>query len=162
MPTYTGYIHIKHSIKPTEIQTELMKTIGNEKAMREIHRLLGEFCEPYIPKKTGGLRASMKAYPGSVKWETPYAHYQYTGVVYEPNYRIMKGGTIVGWHTPAGTKKKKTTRELGIPGEWMGWKFGYSEPGTSHHWFDKAMAGRGKNSYSIAVTKLLKKLASKK
>jgi len=161
MPKYTGYIKVTAPLKPTKLQQELMDIIGSEKAMRGVHRLLGEFCEPYVPKKTGGLRAAMKAYPGSVKWETPYAHYQYTGVVYAPNYRIERNGEIIGWYSPAGKKKRKTDRELGVPGEWKGWKFGYSEPGTAHHWLDKAMEGRGKNNYSIAVTKMLKQLAHK-
>lgn len=162
MPKYTGYILVKAPLKPTELQQKLINIIGTEKAMREVHRLLGEFCEPYVPKNTGGLRASMKAYPGSVKWETPYAHYQYTGVVYGPNFPIIRNGIVTGWKSSAGKKKRKTNRELGVPGEWKGWKFGYSEPGTAHHWFNKAMAGRGKNNYSIAVTKLLKKLANEK
>lgn len=156
---YTGFISVVAPLKPTELQTKLIGIIGTEKAMRAVHQLLGEFCEPYVPKNTGGLRAAMKAYPKSVKWETPSAHYQYMGIVYAPNYLIGKEGSKGIWRSPAGKKKKKTGRELGVPGEWNGIKFGYTTKGTSHHWLDKAMAGRGKNNYSIAVTRKLKELA---
>lgn len=162
MAKYTGYIRVKAPLKPTELQAKLLKLVNNEKAMRETHRILGEMCDPYVPEKTGGLRHSMKVYPTSVKWETPYAHYQYTGVVYAPNYPIMMGSTVVKWRSPAGKRKRKTNRELGVPGEWNGWKFGYSTPGTTHHWFDRAMEGRGKNNFSVAVTKMLKKMAKDK
>lgn len=163
MPKYTGYIQVKAPLKPTELQKKLLGLVNNEKAMRETHRILGEMCQPYVPDgRTGGLRRSMKVYPSAVKWETPYAHYQYTGVVYAPNYPIMDGDTISKWRSPAGRRKRKTDRELGVPGEWKGWTFGYSTPGTTHHWFDKAMEGRGKNNFSVAVTKMLKKMAEKK
>ena len=156
---YTGFIGVKAPLKPTKLQQELMGIIGNEKAMRAAHRLLGEFCEPYIPLRDGGLRASMKAYPSCVKWESPYAHYQYIGYVYEDNIPIIRNGKIVRWYSLPGVKKKKTKRRLGTPGKLLNWKFGYYTDGTGDHWLDVAMAGRGKNNYSIAVTKMLKKMA---
>lgn len=162
MAKYTGYVQVKAPLKPSELQKQLLAIVNNKEAMREAHRILGEMCEPYVPMESGQLRASMKAYPTSVKWETPYAHYQYEGVVYSPNYPLIRQGIVVGWRSPAGRKKKKTNRELGVPGSYMGWQFGYTTPGTAHHWFEKAMAGRGKNTYSINVTKMLKTMAKKK
>lgn len=159
---WTGYIHVEAPLKPSDLQAQLLDIVKTDTAMREAHRILGEMCEPYVPKSSGGLRASMKAYPSSVKWETPYAHYQYEGVVYGPNYPIIRQGIVTAWRSPAGKRKKKTNREIGIPGEWKGWKFGYTTEGTGHHWFDQAMKGRGKNQYSIAVTRMLKALAKKK
>lgn len=164
MPSkYTGYVLIKAPLQPTELQKRLLAIVNNEKAMREAHRILGEMCQPYVPEgDTGGLRRSMKVYPASVKWEAPYAHYQYTGIVYGPNIPIVRQGIVTRWRSIPNKRKKKTNRELGVPGEWKGWKFGYTTPGTTHHWYDKAMEGRGKNNYSVAVTNMLKKMAEKK
>lgn len=161
---YTGYVQVKIPIQSTKLQKELLNVVNSETAHREAHRILGEMCTPFVPKGlTGNLRRSMHVYPSCVKWESEYAHYQYTGVVYKDNFPGMSpdGNTIIGWRSPARIKKKKTNRELGVPGEYKGWKFGYTTPGTAHHWLDAAMKGRGKNNYSVAVTKMLKKLAEK-
>ena len=156
---YSGHIRIKAPLRPTVLQAKLLALINDKEVMRDVHRLLGEFCEPYVPKKSGALRASMHAYPQTVRWETPYAHYQYMGEVYGPNHPIIRQGTIVGWYSTPGMPKHPTGRELGIPGEWKGWRFGYTTPGTKHHWFEEAMKNGGKRNYSVAVTRLLKKKA---
>lgn len=157
--TYSGHIRVAAPLKPTVLQERLLKLINDKEVMRDAHRLLGEVCNPYVPNKSGELRKSMKAYPKSVRWETPYAHYQYMGEVYGPNHPIIRKGIIVGWYSTPGMKKRPTGRELGVPGEWMGWKFGYTTQGTKHHWFDEAMKNGGKRNYSRAVTELLKKKA---
>lgn len=165
--TYTGHIRVKAPLRPTVLQDKLLKIINDKEVMREAHRLLGEQCNKYVPKKSGALRASMKAYPQSVRWETPYAHYQYMGEVYEPNYPILSSfkstnhndGLIIGWYSRPGVQKVPTGRELGVPGEWKGWRFGYTTPDTHHHWFDEAMKNGGKRTYSIRVTNMLKKKA---
>ena len=160
---YSGHIRIKAPLRPTVLQAKLLALINDKEVMREVHWKLGKFCEPYVPKKSGKLIESMHAYPQSVRWETPYAHYQYMGEVWGPNFPVIKSGTIVGWYSPAGSDegyvKRPTGRELGVPGEWMGWRFGYTTPGTKHHWFDEAMKNGGKRNYSRAVTELLKKKA---
>lgn len=165
--SYTGHIRVKAPLKPTVLQEKLLRIIDDKEVMREAHRLLGEQCNKYVPKKTGALRASMKAYPQSVRWETPYAHYQYMGEVYGPNYPILSSfkstnhhdGLIIGWYSRPEVQKVPTGRELGVPGEWKGWRFGYTTPDTHHHWFDEAMKNGGKRTYSIRVTNMLKKKA---
>ena len=137
----------------------VLDIIDDKEVMREVHRMLGERCNEYVPMKSGTLRASMKAYPQSVRWETPYAHYQYEGEVYGPNIPIIQQGIIIGWYSRPGVQKYPTGRELGIPGEWKGWKFGYTTPGTKHHWLDEAMKNGGLRGYSIAVTAMLKRKA---
>lgn len=157
--TYSGHLRLKAPLRPTVLQQKLFAITSNQDTRREAHRILGEMCNPYVPKKSGALRASMKAYPQTVRWEVPYAHYQYMGEVYGPNIPIITKGTIVGWYSIPGQKKHPTGRELGVPGEWMGWKFGYTTPNTKHHWFDEAMKDGGLRTYSLRVTNMLKKKA---
>lgn len=164
---FTGQIRVKKPIQGTDLQRKLLDIIDDKEVMREIHRKLGERCEPYVPYKTGKLRASMRPYPQTVRWETPYGHYQYEGEIWGPNKPVFSSATsrkfgssiIIGWRS--GTSKHRTGRELGIPGYYRGWKFGYTTPGTAHHWLDRAMANGGLRAYSISVTALLKRRARK-
>lgn len=74
-------------------------------------------CEPYMPFDTGLLAGSGKSWPkpggGYIKWDGPYAHYQYMGVVYGPNIPIKdEEGDITGWWSPPGQKKHPTGKNL--------------------------------------------------
>lgn len=86
--------------------------------------------EPYVPFRQGALRSSVR-YPqgidgGEIEYNTPYAHYLYTGEVYGPNIPIKDAqGNIIGWRSPP--KKSPTGRRLQ-----------YHTKGTSDHWFDRA------------------------
>jgi hypothetical protein len=46
------------------------------------------FCEPYVPMQQGNLArdAVIAADGSSLTYQGPYAHYQYEGKVYGPNY----------------------------------------------------------------------------
>lgn len=141
----------------TALQKKLAKVVGSEEAHLIAHETLGRFCNRYVPHKTGELRRSMEVTPDYVSWDTPYARYQYEGDVYGPNVPIIQNDIIVGWYTPEGSSRYFTGRELGVPGNYKGWVFGYSQPGTGHHWFEKAMAGGGKRRFSLQFTNALKR-----
>ncbi len=152
-------IRVRISVDSQSLDGKLSKLINNSDVMREVHRLLGEQCNKFVPEKTGALRASMNPTPEFVSWSTPYAHYQYEGEVYGPNYPIMREGNIVGWYSRPGVQKYPMGRELGIPGEWKGWHFGYTTLGTHHHWLDEAMKNGGKQEFTKRVNKLLSQKA---
>jgi len=105
-----------------------------DKNIREAQKLLnlavvGD-CDPYIPFQQGQLRNSLTypqgVYGGELEWNAPYAHYQYTGIVYGPNIPIRDAeGNITGWYSPP--KKNPTGRQLQ-----------YHTAGTGDHWFEKA------------------------
>lgn len=46
------------------------------------------FCDPYVPMQTGTLKNSavIAGDGSSITYQGPYAHYQYEGKVYGPNY----------------------------------------------------------------------------
>ena len=154
------YVRIHANMPNTVLQKKLFDLIGNKEVMRETHRILGEMCNDYVPMKSGELRKSMHPYPQSVVWTAPYARYQYEGEVWGPNKPVIKDGVIVDWEK--GEPRYPTGRELGVQHEWLGWKFGYTTPGTGHHWFDKAMENGGRRTYSLRVTNMLKAEAKKR
>ena len=69
---------------------------------------------PASPNKTleFSAQASTEIGSGMVIWNTPYAHYQYMGIVYGPNIPIIEDGMVMGWFSPPGRPKHPTDREL--------------------------------------------------
>lgn len=105
-----------------------------DKNIKEAQKLLNEQivadCDPLIPFQQGALRNSVNypqgIYGGEIEWNTPYAHYQYVGEVYGPNYPIYdSAGNLTGYYSPP--KKNPTGKPLH-----------YHTEGTSDHWFEKA------------------------
>ena len=163
------YVNIHANMPHTVLQKKLFDLIGNKEVMRETHRILGEMCNDYVPMKSGALRDSMRAYPQFVKWETPYARYQYEGDVYGPNWVGYTSASDWEWRTSK--SKHKMGRKLGEnPGERLLKprfgkqyntepilvKFGYTTEGTKYHWFDEAMKNGGRRTFSLRVTNMLK------
>ena len=104
-------------------------------AQRLLNLQVAADCDPYIPFRQGQLRNSLTypqgVYGGELEWNAPYAHYQYTGIVYGPNIPIRDaGGNITGWYSPP--SKNPTGRPLT-----------YHTAGTGDHWFEKAKAQHG-------------------
>lgn len=72
-------------------------------------------CEPYVPFDEGVLTASASIATdigsGLVVYDTPYAHYQYYGVVYGPNIPMIIGGEQT-FRSPSGHTKVPTGRPI--------------------------------------------------
>lgn len=119
-----GCMHIKVDTKRIDSAIERAQNKLDE-------RVLGD-CTPYVPALGGHLReVGHISEPGTIEWDTVYAHYQYTGEVYGPNIPIMDDfGNITGWWSPP--HKYPTGRPLH-----------YREPGTGDHWFDRAKQEHG-------------------
>lgn len=102
----------------TEIQSDLSQIlkrfdglIDDDTTMIEIYNLFGKMIEPWVPMDTGILAHSYEATPKYLRYPGPYAHYQYMGIVYGPNFPIYdENGNIVGWASPP--KKYPTDRSL--------------------------------------------------
>jgi hypothetical protein len=134
---------------------------------------IAKALEPYVPSKSGALARSWIAHPNVITWgekPTPgftspheYARYQYGGQVYGVNLPIWeyqpetKTSRIIGWYTPkSSVPKQPNGNELGVPGNWMGWSFGYTTPGTMHHWVN-AYKGDVKAKTNLEITMFLKR-----
>ena len=116
---------------------DLLDTLSHDpKVLTMYNTIIGNKLNEFVPLKSGALRGSMTANAEGVHWGAglPYARYQYEGEVYEVNKAIYRKGRIVGWKSPVGIPKTPSGRELGVPGELDGWVFGYTTPGTMHHW----------------------------
>lgn len=81
-----------------------------DKAQAFIDKECIRLMTPYTPMKTGLLVKSAtlgtKIGSGHIIYASPYARYQYYGVVYGPNIPIFENGELVGFCSP---KKKHST-----------------------------------------------------
>lgn len=96
------------------------------------------YMDEYVPEDTGVLAQNVRITAdddaGHILYNSPYAHYQYMGEVYGPNYPITDGGELVGFYspphkTPTGEKLQYST---------------FRHPLATDHW-DKAMMTARKN-----------------
>ena len=120
----------------TEKQERLLRMLNDPNVRTVVNTYIRDAMQTYVPKKTGALRRSSKVTPTTISWGDglKYAHYQWYGEVYGPNYPITRGGHIVGWYSKPGVPKRPTGRKLGAPGQYKNWVFGYTTPETMDHW----------------------------
>lgn len=142
-------MRIRQHIGNVDIQ---LNTDMIDRNLKEAQKLLNEQvvadCDPLIPFQQGALRNSVNypqgIYGGEIEYNTPYAHYQYEGIVYGPNIPIRDvQGNITGWYSPP--KKNPTGRPLQ-----------YHTEGTGDHWFEKA-----KEQHKDDWVRLVKRTAGK-
>lgn len=67
---------------------------------------------PYVPMDDGALSQQVTIEPKTITHTAPYAHYQYMGAVYGPNFPITEGGQIVGFFSKPGAVKQPTGSSL--------------------------------------------------
>lgn len=87
-------------------------------------------CDPLVPFEQGALRGSVNypngIYGDMIEWNTVYAHYIYSDILYKGSHPIKDAdGNITGWWSEP--HKTPTDRHLE-----------YHEPGTTGHWFEVA------------------------
>lgn len=89
------------------------------RVQRTIDQKVIDYCTPYVPASPDrtlefSAQVSTEIGSGLVIWNTPYAHYQYAGIVYGPNIPIIdqESGVLLGWFSPPGRPKHPTDREL--------------------------------------------------
>lgn len=135
-------------INSVPIVTKFANMQNDSDLMLLINDAFAKELNPYVPMQTGTLSQSVIITPEYVEYTQPYAHYQYTGIVYGPNYPIMEGGVITGWFSPPGKGSKHPTGAL----------INYSQdfhPLATHHWDKAMMRDRGKE-FTKEVEKLIK------
>ena len=137
-------ITTKIKVNEEEIGARIEEVI-NDEAMLEIHNLFAKMMEPYVP--FGSDLASIEVTPEYVKYDTPYAHYHYEGLVYGPNIPIIEDGIVVGWFSIPGKKKHPTGAEL---------KF--KKPLASAHWDEAMMRDKGEE-FVAQVKQILQRRA---
>lgn len=176
MPTVRLAVEERYSRK----MARLLKLLKDREIKINVNRIIARKIQPYVPMKDGGLRESLRVGENFISWGhgLNYARYQFGGEVYGANYPIVadgkllgffntssnkrypifdaNSGTITGWFSlPGKGTKYPTGRELGVSGEWRGWTFGYTTPGTQHHWTD-VYKRKLKSSTNREITAYLK------
>ena len=141
----------------TKKQQKLLDMLNDKVVKKQVNLRILNAINKFVPKKTGALRSSARVTSEFISWGTglEYARYQYGGQIYGPNRPITEKGRIVGWFSTPGQRKYPTGRELGIPGYWRGWRFGYTTPGTHHHW-DRYFRYLPKMRTNLEITRYLK------
>lgn len=119
------------------LSAKLAKVATDPKVKLAMHNALAKEMNPYIPMQSGTLSQTVEITPERVRYTQPYAHYQYTGIVYGPNFPITENGVIVGWFSPPGPgSKHPTERAINYSTE--------MHPLATHHWDEAMMRDRGK------------------
>ena len=90
-------VEAKFDVKKLLRQFEALAT--DETAMLEIYNLFAKLIEPWVPMDNGILAHGYEITPNYLRYPGPYAHYQYIGQIYGPNYPIVEGGTVQGFYT---------------------------------------------------------------
>ena len=125
------------------------KKTGGKAAMLFLATEAARLMDPYVPADNLVLAQNIDITAdetaGYVTYNSPYAHYQFIGEVYGPNYPIMDGGEIVGFYspphkTPTGGSLKYST---------------FRHPLATDHW-DKAMMTARKEDLVKAYEEYLK------
>ena len=121
-----------------------LANLADDKTMLEIHNAFARYMEPYVPMDEGMLAHNIEITPEYVGYNSPYAHYQYTGLVYGPNYPIIENGVIVGFYSPP--NKQPTGAQLQYSTD--------KHPLATDHWDKRMMEDKG-DEFTAEVGKIL-------
>lgn len=95
------------------------------------------FMDPYVPADNLVLAQNVSIYTekdvGVVEYRSPYAHYQWEGELYGPNYPIEDNGMVVGWCSPP--HKTPTGKKLNYST--------FRHPLATSHWDEAMKTARG-------------------
>ena len=112
-------IEAKLTLPSVEAMLEHCGLEKGGRVQKAIDQAVIDYCNdggyvPASPDRTleSSAQLSTEIGDGMVIWNTPYAHYQYMGIVYGPNYPIIdsKTGVLLGYYSPP--QKKPTDRKL--------------------------------------------------
>ena len=128
---------MKVEIKEVKLRDgrKTVQRIFGEDVMTYAHTRLHAYCSPYVPMGSGVLDQFVDIYPDCVHYKSPYAHYQWEGEIYGPNFPIYEDGVFAGWRSPKGESKHPTGRELNYSGD--------QHPLATSHWEQAMMAAKG-------------------
>ena len=82
-----------------------------------VHKFFTNTCykhmDKYTPYENGDLSTNaVDVETDKIIYNSPYAHYMYTGLVMGQNIPIKEDGIIVGWFSPKGKPKHYTGRKI--------------------------------------------------
>ena len=130
----------------TEKLAKQFEALKDDNSMYEIHNMFAKMMNDYVPFAEGVLSQSVQIEKDKVRYNMPYAHYQYVGEVYGPNIPIIEDGIVVGFFSKPGEKKQPTGKQIQYNKEY--------HPKASKEW-DKAMMNERGEEFLKKVQEIL-------
>ena len=145
-------IIIEDSGISTALQKKLSYLLDDWEVQEGVTKIVRDEMNKFVPRRTGNLAEHTEIYDDEIVWTEPYAHYQYMGFVYGPNFRIVDNEGNPGWRSPKGKEKYPTGNVLQ-----------YHTPGTGSFWDQKMMNNsNARRIMNIRITNYLKRMAREK
>lgn len=135
----------------TALQRKLSYLLGDVDVRKGITSIVRDEVNKFVPRETGTLAGSAEINDDEIVWTAPYAHYQYVGQVYGPNFPVIIDDES-GWRSPRGKPKYATGQSIT-----------YHTPGTTNYW-DVAMMqdSNARRIMNFRITAYLKRMAKEK
>ena len=118
----------KVELKPVGVIKARLGIEPNGRVQRKFQSLCQQYMDKYVPYRDGNLRRNVDlSNPTQIVYESPYAHYQYEGVLY-----VMDNGKGAyyspeyGFWSKKGVAKTRTNTPLN-----------YHTAGTGDHWDER-------------------------
>lgn len=112
--------------------SRILSRITGDSFGRVVSHEWKRLIDPYTPRDIGMLENNVAEMPFALHYKEPYAHYQYTGIVYvDPKYGV--GGfydPMYGWWSRPGVRKISSDRPLHYSHD--------KNPYATDHWDHKA------------------------
>lgn len=146
------YIYVQNDNTRTALQRKLATLLNDEETRLGINEILLECINKYVPEgETGELRSTAYATAENIVWSKEYAHYQFIGTVYGPNFRVVDPETgMLTWKSPKGKGSKYPTFRP------LGWYNGYSTPGTGPDWANEMWRNERRQT-NLRITNYMKR-----
>lgn len=146
------------SLDTTNLINEVNAVVDDPYVRRDVHRLLAEMCDKYVPYDTGALSGRGTYYGADgVHYGVglPYAHYVYEGIVYGPNFQYVDKKGAIKWASPKGKPKSPNPPDM-QPMNYT--KSGH--PDATGHW-DKEMLAREGDVFREKVEQIMQRRLKK-
>jgi len=136
----------------TALQKKLSYLLDDWEVRNGVTEIIRDEMNKFVPRKTGNLARNTEISDDEIIWTSPYAHYQYMGFVYGPNFPIIDKDGNSGWRSPKGKEKYPTGRVIQ-----------YHTPGTGSFWDEKLLNNsNARRIMNIRITAYLKRMAREK
>lgn len=143
------YVYVRDNDTQTVLQGKLEKAVNDAETRKGINEILLEHITKYVPEgETGKLRSTAYTTPDAIIWPQKYAHYQFVGEVYGPNFLIFTDNGLE-WRSPKKERMKKRP---------MGWSLIPSKAGTGADWANE-MWSNERRVVNIRITNYMKRRA---
>ena len=138
-------VDIKDDTVLLKLRFNIVNIPNDEATMTECHNVMAQYMNPYVPMREGNLSTDIDVNGERVRYLSPYAHYQFEGIVYGPNIPIIENGVIVGWWSRP--NKQPTGQQLVYSTE--------KHPQATHHWH-KAMMRDKRDEFTKDIKTIIK------